>query len=119
MRAVWSCKVTDSYHGLRQRRKGRSQRGEARGEGRPGQPEGGREEGHRQLRRRPGRSGRAAPQVNLDVAFEQVDRAAFIPARIWFDDENGRPQPIDRAAEPVRWRAAVERDAPIVTQLDD
>ncbi len=53
------------------------------------------------------------------MAFSQVDRAAFIPARIWFDDERGRPQPIDRAAEPARWRAAVEQDAPIVTQLDD
>ncbi|EMD23161.1 Protein-L-isoaspartate(D-aspartate) O-methyltransferase [Amycolatopsis azurea DSM 43854] len=57
--------------------------------------------------------------MGSDAAFELVDRAAFIPARIWFDDENGRPQPIDRATEPARWRAAVEQDAPIVTQLDD
>ena len=51
--------------------------------------------------------------------FARVDRAAFIPNRIWFDDARGRPQPIDRATEPDRWRAAVEQDAPIVTQLDD
>ncbi len=57
--------------------------------------------------------------VGSDAAFARVDRAAFIPARIWFDDENGRPRPIDRATEPERWRAAVEADAPIVTQLDD
>lgn len=57
--------------------------------------------------------------MNPDAAFELVDRAAFIPDRIWFDDELGRPQPIDRATEPERWRAAVDADAPIVTQLDD
>ncbi|OXM43118.1 methyltransferase domain-containing protein [Amycolatopsis alba] len=57
--------------------------------------------------------------VGSDAAFERVDRAAFIPARIWADDENGRPQPINRATEPARWWAAVEQDAPIVTQLDD
>lgn len=51
--------------------------------------------------------------------FARVERAAFIPDRIWFDDTRGRPQPIDRAREPDRWRAAVDADAPIVTQLDD
>jgi protein-L-isoaspartate(D-aspartate) O-methyltransferase len=57
--------------------------------------------------------------VSVELAFKQVDRARFIPARIWADDERGRPQPIDRATEPARWRAAVARDVPIVTQLDD
>jgi protein-L-isoaspartate(D-aspartate) O-methyltransferase len=57
--------------------------------------------------------------VNLDAAFELVDRAAFVPARIWLDDERGRPQPVDRVTEPERWRAAVDADSPIVTQLDD
>uniref|UniRef100_UPI003F491A23 methyltransferase domain-containing protein n=1 Tax=Amycolatopsis sp. CA-151526 TaxID=3239921 RepID=UPI003F491A23 len=57
--------------------------------------------------------------MSLDAVFARVDRAAFIPGRIWFDDARGRPQPIDRATEPDRWRAAVEQDAPIVTQLDD
>jgi protein-L-isoaspartate(D-aspartate) O-methyltransferase len=57
--------------------------------------------------------------VNSDSVFELVDRAAFIPDKIWFDDERGHPQPIDRATEPERWQAAVDADAPIVTQLDD
>jgi protein-L-isoaspartate O-methyltransferase len=48
-----------------------------------------------------------------------VDRAKFTPARIWFDDEHGRTQPVDRDREPDRWRSAVYSDEPIVTQLDD
>ncbi|MGH3696827.1 MAG: methyltransferase domain-containing protein [Pseudonocardiaceae bacterium] len=48
-----------------------------------------------------------------------VDRAGFVPARIWFDDEHGRPQPLDRVDEPDRWQSAVYSDEPIVTQLDD
>ncbi len=53
------------------------------------------------------------------TAFTEVDRAGFIPARIWFDDEDGRTQPVDRDSEPDRWRSAVYSDEPIVTQLDD
>ncbi len=53
------------------------------------------------------------------AAFAEVDRAEFIPARIWFDDEQGRTQPVDRDGEPDRWRSAVYSDEPIVTQLDD
>ncbi|WP_231974572.1 methyltransferase domain-containing protein [Pseudonocardia sp. HH130630-07] len=48
-----------------------------------------------------------------------MDRGAFIPDRIWVDDARGRPQPIDRTATPQQWRAAVDGDTPIVTQLDD
>jgi protein-L-isoaspartate(D-aspartate) O-methyltransferase len=53
------------------------------------------------------------------TVFREVDRARFIPARVWFDDEQGRPQPLDRDGEPDRWRSAVYSDEPIVTQLDD
>jgi protein-L-isoaspartate(D-aspartate) O-methyltransferase len=53
------------------------------------------------------------------AAFSAVDRAGFIPARVWFDDERGRTQPLDRDREPDRWRSAVYSDEPIVTQLDD
>lgn len=49
------------------------------------------------------------------AVFHKVDRAGFVPARVWFDDEHGRPQPLDRD----RWQAAVYSDEPIVTQLDD
>lgn len=57
--------------------------------------------------------------MTVDAAFARVERAAFIPDRVWVDDEHGRPQPIDRAEQPGRWQAAVDADAPIVTQLDD
>jgi protein-L-isoaspartate(D-aspartate) O-methyltransferase len=53
------------------------------------------------------------------AVFGEVDRAGFIPARVWFDDERGRTQPLDRDDEPDRWRSAVYSDEPIVTQLDD
>jgi protein-L-isoaspartate(D-aspartate) O-methyltransferase len=53
------------------------------------------------------------------AVFREVDRATFLPARVWFDDEQGRPQPLDRDGEPDRWRSAVYSDEPIVTQLDD
>ncbi|SFO86014.1 protein-L-isoaspartate(D-aspartate) O-methyltransferase [Amycolatopsis arida] len=52
-------------------------------------------------------------------SFAAVDRGAFVPARAWVDDEYGSPHPIDRDADPTRWRAAVYADVPIVTQLDD
>lgn len=52
-------------------------------------------------------------------AFAAIDRGAFIPRRMWVDDEHGRAQPIDRDVEPDRWDAAVYSDVPIVTQLDD
>ncbi|HEU0087207.1 MAG TPA: methyltransferase domain-containing protein [Pseudonocardiaceae bacterium] len=51
--------------------------------------------------------------------FAAVDRGRFIPARAWFDDEHGHPQPLDQERDPERWRAAVYSDEPIVTQLDD
>jgi len=53
------------------------------------------------------------------AAFAAVDRAAFIPGRVWFDDAQGRSRPLDRDSEPSRWLAAVYSDEPIVTQLDD
>jgi methyltransferase of ATP-grasp peptide maturase system len=60
----------------------------------------------------------ALPEGWAEV-FRKVDRARFIPARVWFDDERGHPQPLDRDADPDRWRSAVYSDEPIVTQLDD
>jgi protein-L-isoaspartate(D-aspartate) O-methyltransferase len=53
------------------------------------------------------------------AVFSEVDRAGFIPTRVWFDDQQGRPRPLDRDGEPERWRSAVYSDEPIVTQLDD
>jgi protein-L-isoaspartate(D-aspartate) O-methyltransferase len=53
------------------------------------------------------------------AAFAEVDRAQFIPSQIWFDDEQGCTQPVNRDGEPDRWRSAVYSDEPIVTQLDD
>ncbi|GAA4542122.1 methyltransferase domain-containing protein [Amycolatopsis samaneae] len=50
--------------------------------------------------------------------FAEVDRAAFVPAKVWFDDEHGHPQPIGRDTDPVRWQAAVYSNEPVVTQLD-
>lgn len=52
-------------------------------------------------------------------AVTAIDRAVFVPGQIWFDDEHGRLQPIDRATDPDRWRAAVYSDEPAVTQLDE
>jgi protein-L-isoaspartate O-methyltransferase len=53
------------------------------------------------------------------AAVRAVSREQFVPARIWVDDPHGRPQPIDRAEHPGRWRDAVAADIPILTQFDD
>ncbi|MFI9387312.1 methyltransferase domain-containing protein [Kutzneria sp. NPDC052558] len=53
------------------------------------------------------------------AAFAAVDRGAFVPDRMWCDDEHGRLRPVDRRTAPEQWAAAVYSDIPIATQLDD
>ncbi len=53
-----------------------------------------------------------------DAAFRAVDRARFIPDRIWVE-EDGRDVAVDHATEPERWRRAVYSDRVMVTQFDD
>ncbi len=51
--------------------------------------------------------------------FGAVDRATFIPARIWVYDDRNEPQPIDRDTDPERWWQVVYSDTAIMTQFDD
>lgn len=48
-----------------------------------------------------------------------VQRAVFIPSRIWVYDERNEPHPIDRDIDPQRWSQAVTSDAAIMTQFDN
>jgi protein-L-isoaspartate(D-aspartate) O-methyltransferase len=48
-----------------------------------------------------------------------VDRARFIPARIWVYDERNEPQPIDQDTDPQRWWQVVASDTAIMTQFDN
>jgi protein-L-isoaspartate O-methyltransferase len=48
-----------------------------------------------------------------------VDRAKFIPARIWVYDDRNEPQPLDRDTDPQRWRQVVYSDTAIMTQFDN
>ncbi|MFY9807159.1 MAG: methyltransferase domain-containing protein [Pseudonocardiaceae bacterium] len=48
-----------------------------------------------------------------------VDRAKFIPARIWVFDDCNEPQPLDRDTDPQRWRQVVYSDMAIMTQFDN
>ncbi|MGR3938081.1 methyltransferase domain-containing protein [Streptomyces sp. BRA346] len=50
-------------------------------------------------------------------AFIRVDRAAFLPDRIWVRVADGY-EPVDRTAEPGRWRELAYRDEALVTQVD-
>jgi protein-L-isoaspartate(D-aspartate) O-methyltransferase len=52
-------------------------------------------------------------------AFLTVARSAFLPARVWVDDEEGKPQAIDRTTDPDRWLEAAHANVAIVTQFDD
>lgn len=54
-------------------------------------------------------------------AFLAVDRADFVPERIWYGgDEDTDDTPVDRATDPDGWAKAVYDAAmPIVTQWDD
>jgi protein-L-isoaspartate(D-aspartate) O-methyltransferase len=52
-------------------------------------------------------------------AFLVVPRHAFLPAKIWVDDGEGEPQPINRGANPDRWLESAYANVAIVTQFDD
>ncbi len=60
-------------------------------------------------------------------AFNSVDRAWFIPARMWVredfshgtDDDTDDDIAVDRDTDPELWVRAVYTDVPIVTQWDD
>ena len=51
--------------------------------------------------------------------FRVVDRAGFLPDRIWVEEDNAGYQPLDRAAEPRRWWQVAYANRVIVTQFDD
>ncbi|MFE3742711.1 methyltransferase domain-containing protein [Streptomyces sp. NPDC059134] len=53
-------------------------------------------------------------------AFARVDRARFLPDRVWvrIRGEDGY-HPVDRAAEPARWHALAYDDQALVTQVED
>jgi protein-L-isoaspartate(D-aspartate) O-methyltransferase len=56
----------------------------------------------------------------LGPAFLAVDRASFIPDRIWCQIEDDGPYaPIDADSEPARWAGMAHSDRVIVTQFDD
>ncbi|MGH3867869.1 MAG: methyltransferase domain-containing protein [Pseudonocardiaceae bacterium] len=48
-----------------------------------------------------------------------VDRAKFIPARVWVYDEANTPRPLDRDTDPRWWRRVVHSDTAIMTQFDN
>lgn len=48
-----------------------------------------------------------------------VQRALFIPARIWVYDAGDEPQPIDREIDPQWWWQVVTSDTAIMTQFDN
>jgi protein-L-isoaspartate O-methyltransferase len=48
-----------------------------------------------------------------------VERAPFIPPRIWIYGEDSEPQPIDRDIDPQRWWQVVNFDTAIMTQFDN
>ncbi|MGH3938244.1 MAG: methyltransferase domain-containing protein [Pseudonocardiaceae bacterium] len=54
-------------------------------------------------------------------AFQAVDRAQFIPDRIWVGDDDDRGDiAVDREIDPKAWEEAVyDATLPIVTQFDD
>ncbi len=58
------------------------------------------------------------PAEWVDV-FSAVDRAPFIPARIWVYDEGNEPQAVDRHTDLQRWRQVVYSDTAIMTQFDN
>ncbi|MEU1800866.1 methyltransferase domain-containing protein [Streptomyces sp. NPDC019937] len=50
--------------------------------------------------------------------FLRVDRAQFIPDHIWIRGDDGY-EPVDRAADPDRWKRLAYSDQAIVTQVED
>ena len=52
--------------------------------------------------------------------FRAVDRAGFLPERVWVEEEdNAGYQPLDRATDPRRWWRAAYSNRVVVTQFDD
>ncbi|MET7933995.1 rRNA adenine N-6-methyltransferase family protein [Streptomyces sp. NPDC005322] len=51
-------------------------------------------------------------------AFRRVDRAVFLPDRIWVRAADGY-EPVDRTAEPEQWRELAYSDQALVTQVED
>lgn len=47
-----------------------------------------------------------------------LDRVGFVPPIIWVPTDSGY-RAVDRSTDPTGWAAAVEADAPVVTQVDD
>lgn len=58
------------------------------------------------------------PAAWADV-ISAVDRAKFIPARIWVYDDRDEPQPLDWDTDPQRWQRVVYSDTAIMTQFDN
>jgi protein-L-isoaspartate O-methyltransferase len=48
-----------------------------------------------------------------------IERAPFIPARVWVYDDHNEPQPLDRDIDPQRWWQVVYSDTAIMTQFDN
>jgi protein-L-isoaspartate(D-aspartate) O-methyltransferase len=52
-------------------------------------------------------------------AFLAVPRHAFLPAKIWVDDGDGEPRPLNRDTNPDEWLESAYTNVAIVTQFDD
>ncbi|WP_121188090.1 protein-L-isoaspartate O-methyltransferase [Nocardiopsis sp. Huas11] len=53
-------------------------------------------------------------------AFDAVDRAAFLPGRVWpFDPDTGRFTVADRVTDPEDWYRRADSNVPLTTQWDD
>ncbi|WP_331767875.1 methyltransferase domain-containing protein [Embleya sp. NBC_00896] len=51
-------------------------------------------------------------------AWDRVDRAAFVPDRVWVPAPDGYHR-LDRADDPARWHALAHTDTALITQVDD
>ncbi|MEU4969916.1 methyltransferase domain-containing protein [Streptomyces smyrnaeus] len=52
-------------------------------------------------------------------AFLRTPRSLFVPERIWIEDGPGGYRPLTKRDNPEAWRAKVNADDVVVTQLDD
>ncbi|WP_242902837.1 methyltransferase domain-containing protein [Actinomadura terrae] len=57
--------------------------------------------------------------MSIDAAFGAVPRAAFVPDLVWVRGGDGWAVPLRRQDDPERWRALVESDDAVTTQMDD
>ncbi|MGH3871519.1 MAG: methyltransferase domain-containing protein [Pseudonocardiaceae bacterium] len=60
-----------------------------------------------------------AVPVAWRTAFLAVPRHAFLPAQVWVDDAEGKPQPLSCDDDPDRWLETAYRNVPILIQFDD